>query len=179
MSTRHDFWANFLSPLPSLRLLQGPVEGLVQEYEPPTLPCGFIFRFELTSTWDDRFYMGLNGIELYDQFDRLVTISEKNIHAVCVGDVSSVSDLEGCGGDPRTPLKLIDRINNTWDDSHMWLAPFERGTTNTIYIVFEEPLTLSLVKVSKPSAFASWVRTRRCKIERKFCARVSTRALDC
>lgn len=25
-------------------LQQGPVEGVVQEYDPPTLPCGFIFR---------------------------------------------------------------------------------------------------------------------------------------
>lgn len=126
---------------------QGPVEGLVQEYEPPTLPCGFIFRFELTSTWDDRFYMGLNGLELYDQFDHVVPITNKQVHAVCVGDVSSVADLVGCQGDPRVPHKLNDGVNNTWDDSHMWLAPFQRGTTNTIYIVFEEPLTLSLVKV--------------------------------
>jgi len=29
----------------------------------------------------------------------------------------------------------------------MWLAPFERGTPNTLYIVFEEPVTLSLVKI--------------------------------
>ena len=47
----------------------------VQEYEPPTLPSGFVFKFVLMSTWDDRFYIGLNGLELYDQFDRPVQAS--------------------------------------------------------------------------------------------------------
>jgi len=48
--------------------------AVLQEYEAPTLPSGFVFKFVFLSTWDDRFYMGLNGIEIYDQFDRRVHV---------------------------------------------------------------------------------------------------------
>jgi len=29
------------------------------------------------------------------------------------------------GDDPRTLEKLADGINNTFDDEHMWLAPYD------------------------------------------------------
>jgi len=121
--------------------------ALVQEYEPPTLPCGFIFKLMLLSTWDDRFYMGLNALELYDQFDRLVHIKPENLKGVCVGGAASVADLTDCPGDPRTPDKLVDGVNETSDDRHMWLAPFSRGTPNTLYLIFDHPITLSLIKI--------------------------------
>ena len=67
--------------------VSGAGEIVQQEYEPPTLPSGFIFKFALLSTWDDRFYIGLNGLELYDQFDRIVPITTDNLHVVCTGGV--------------------------------------------------------------------------------------------
>lgn len=39
----------------------------------------------------------------------------------------SVADLPGNQGDARTPDKLVDGVNNTYDDRHMWLAPFSPG----------------------------------------------------
>ena len=67
--------------------VSGAGEIVQQEYEPPTLPSGFIFKFALLSTWDDRFYIGLNGLELYDQFDRIVPITTDTLHVVCTGGV--------------------------------------------------------------------------------------------
>ncbi|KAL9656591.1 hypothetical protein ABK040_016616 [Willaertia magna] len=50
--------------------------------------------------------------------------------------------------DVRTPDKLIDGCNNTWNDRHMWLAPFEPGRENNyLYIVFEEPIAISMLKL--------------------------------
>ena len=77
--------------------VSGAGEIVQQEYEPPTLPSGFIFKFALLSTWDDRFYIGLNGLELYDQFDRIVPITTDNLHVVCTGG----------GGFPRLLLPRV------------------------------------------------------------------------
>lgn len=54
--------------------------------------------------------------------------------------------------DIRTLDKLYDGVNNTWDDSHMWLAPYsphhaQIGNPNLIFLYFDTPLTVSLVKV--------------------------------
>lgn len=44
-------------------------EGLsiFQEYDAVTMPVGFIFRFNFYTTHGDLYYMGLNGIQLFDQ----------------------------------------------------------------------------------------------------------------
>jgi hypothetical protein len=49
--------------------------------------------------------------------------------------------------DARTLDKLYDGVNDTYDDKHMWLAPFTIGEPNTVFIIFDYPVTLSMVKV--------------------------------
>jgi len=49
--------------------------GLQQEYEPVSMPIGFNFRINLYSTHGDNYYIGLNGIELYDQLGDIVQIN--------------------------------------------------------------------------------------------------------
>lgn len=39
-------------------------------------------------------------------------------------DPSSVRILQGMKGDKRVIENLLDGVNETFDDSHMWLAPF-------------------------------------------------------
>uniref|UniRef100_A0A915MV68 KATNIP domain-containing protein n=1 Tax=Meloidogyne javanica TaxID=6303 RepID=A0A915MV68_MELJA len=62
--------------------------------------AAFIFQLRLLSTWGDEFYIGLNGIELFNRQDKLI-----------------LKD------DPRTSDKLIDGCNDTNKPYHMWLTP--------------------------------------------------------
>jgi hypothetical protein len=45
---------------------------------------------------------------------------------------------------------LIDGVNKTRDDIHMWLAPFAAGRNHFIYITFEHPTRIAMIRI--------WVR---------------------
>lgn len=45
------------------------------KYETPYLPCGFIFKLVLLSTWGDDNYIGFNAIELYDHKETKAKVS--------------------------------------------------------------------------------------------------------
>ncbi|ELK10902.1 hypothetical protein PAL_GLEAN10011828 [Pteropus alecto] len=59
----------------------------------------------------------------------------------------SVNSLEGVCGDIRTPDKLIDQVNDTSDGRHMWLAPILPGLVNRVYVIFDLPTTVSMIKL--------------------------------
>uniref|UniRef100_A0A8C2A4W0 Si:dkey-161j23.6 n=1 Tax=Cyprinus carpio TaxID=7962 RepID=A0A8C2A4W0_CYPCA len=113
------------------------------DYEAPLMPCGFIFQLQLLTTWGDPYYIGLNGLEFYDQNDQKIPLSDNNIAAF----PDSVNVLESVCGDVRTPDKLIDGVNNTHDGQHMWLAPVLPGLVNRVYVIFDQPMTVSTIKL--------------------------------
>lgn len=58
-----------------------------------------------------------------------------------------MNSLEGVCGDARTPDKLIDQVNDTSDGRHMWLAPILPGLVNRVYVIFDLPTTVSMIKL--------------------------------
>ena len=128
-----------------------PSELTRQMYEVPCLPVGYIFKLRLLSTWGDNFYIGLNGVELFDhQGRRLLATPCFTLTA----SPSSVQELPGHERDMRTVEKLVDGVNNTYDDRHMWLAPFANSEqiyaaagprVNEVTLTFEKQVCLSYV----------------------------------
>jgi len=59
---------------------------------------------------------------------------------------ASVNVLEGYSGDPRTADKLVDGVNLTSDDMHVWLAPFDASPAAapvTVTVNLDELVTLA------------------------------------
>ncbi|XP_053550444.1 katanin-interacting protein [Bombina bombina] len=118
-------------------------ELATMDYEAPLMPSGFIFQFQLLTSWGDPYYIGLNGLEMYSEHGEKLLLTENNIAAF----PESINVLEGVSGDVRTPDKLIDNINDTTDGRHMWLSPILPGLVNRIYVVFDQPTTVSMIKL--------------------------------
>ncbi|KAM4632551.1 katanin-interacting protein [Discoglossus pictus] len=118
-------------------------ELATMDYEAPLMPCGFIFQFQLLTSWGDPYYIGLNGLEMYNEHGEKIQLTENNIAAF----PESINVLEGVSGDIRTPDKLIDNVNDTSDGRHTWLSPILPGLVNRIYVVFDQPTTVSMIKL--------------------------------
>ncbi|XP_056286529.1 katanin-interacting protein isoform X2 [Pseudoliparis swirei] len=118
-------------------------EQASMDYEAPIMPCGFIFQLQLLTTWGDPYYIGLNGLEFYDQHHEKIGLSDNNIAAF----PDSVNVLDNVSGDVRTPDKLIDGVNSTHDGRCMWLAPMLPGLVNRVYVVFDRPVKVSMIKL--------------------------------
>ncbi|XP_041473507.1 katanin-interacting protein-like isoform X2 [Lytechinus variegatus] len=127
----------------SLRQSQVALEVPSQEYIPMHMPCGFVFQLQLLSTYGDLYYVGLNGLEFYDAQGEKMELTESNIAAY----PPSINVLEGVSDDTRTPEKLIDGVNDTMDGGHIWLAPILPSVINRVYVIFDEPATVSMIKL--------------------------------
>ncbi|XP_026830568.1 protein KIAA0556 isoform X2 [Ooceraea biroi] len=119
------------------------LESLDLNYEAPSMPQGFVYQIIIFSTWGDSYYVGLNGIQIYDNHGNEIKLTTDNIAAF----PESVNIIEGINNDIRTPDKLIDGINNTKDGRHSWLAPILPGETNRVYLIFYQPVTVSKIKI--------------------------------
>jgi hypothetical protein len=62
----------------SVALPHGDVMLGDEEYESPVMPQGFVFQLLILSTWGDPYYVGLNGIELYDQDGDRIRLTENS-----------------------------------------------------------------------------------------------------
>jgi hypothetical protein len=79
-------------------------------------------------------------------------------YPVAFAEPDSINVIEGVRGDVRTPDKLLDNVNDSMDDTHMWLAPFKNTKTfasvkdhsrvpNSFTISFEKPVAISYIKI--------------------------------
>lgn len=111
----------------------------------PELPRGKQLSFNILSTWGDPHYLGLMGIEVFDRNGHIVRLTnpENQIWA-CPADINVLPE---CNNDPRTVDNLVDGVNHTSDDLHAWLTPFTMGQDHVVTIEFDEPTTVSMIRI--------------------------------
>lgn len=111
----------------------------------PELPRGRVLKFSIYSTWGDAYYIGLNGIEMFNEKGEPILLED--IFTQIRADPSDINCLPGYGKDPRTVDKLVDGTYLTCDDLHVWLAPFTHGKEHIIEIDFREVKTVSMIRI--------------------------------
>lgn len=111
----------------------------------PVLPSGTRLKLEILSTWGDPHYVGLNGIEIFDQHG--VLISFQNPARQVRACPASINDLDEYSDDPRVAKNLVDGVNFTSDDFHMWLAPFTVGEEHFVELVMDAKTSISMIRL--------------------------------
>lgn len=111
----------------------------------PELPKGRVLKMIIYSTWGDAFYVGLSGIEIFDENGEIIQLFD--VKSQLRADPPDINCLPGYGKDPRTIDKIVDGTYLTCDDMHVWLAPFTKGRENLIEIDFKETKGISMIRV--------------------------------
>ena len=97
----------------------------------------------LIQTWGDNFYIGLTGIEFYDEEWKPIPLKLANLDA----KPRDMNCIPGYSGDHRLLDNILNGINQTCDDQNMWLIPFADGQTHLLYVNFERETIVSGMKI--------------------------------
>uniref|UniRef100_A0A8D0HPI4 Katanin interacting protein n=1 Tax=Sphenodon punctatus TaxID=8508 RepID=A0A8D0HPI4_SPHPU len=111
------------------------------DFKIPVLPYGQNLRIDIKSTWGDRHYVGLNGIEIFNSKGEPIQISKIK------AEPPDINILPSYGKDPRVITNLIDGVNRTQDDMHLWLAPFMPGKPHFISVDFLNPCQVAMIRI--------------------------------
>ena len=89
-----------------------------------------VLRLSLLSTWGDASYVGLCGLEvLVGPNFAPAKIGAHQLRAQ-PKDLSEI----GCYDDPRVLGNLVNGVNNTADDTVMWIIPFTQGSEHFLEV---------------------------------------------
>lgn len=62
-------------------------------------------------------------------------------------DPADINVLPEYNRDPRVITNLLDGVNRTRDDMHLWLAPFTEGKSHRITVTFSHHETLAMLRI--------------------------------
>ena len=110
----------------------------------------------ITDSWGDLFYVGLNGLQVLDEHGLPIPITVEpgqthqatglrtrtKVHA----EPRDMNSIQGHAQDHRTLEKLFNDKNNTQDDRNMWLIPFNKGDDHTVRIDLGEKRVISAIR---------------------------------
>ncbi|KAG4054314.1 hypothetical protein PC123_g10575 [Phytophthora cactorum] len=111
----------------------------------PVLPSGKWLQIEILSTWGDPYYVGLNGVEVFNHRGELVKFRDPESQVTACPE--SINELEENTDDPRVPRNLVDGVNFTCDDFHMWLAPFTPGQAHYVLLELDATVSVSMIRI--------------------------------
>lgn len=98
---------------------------------------------DILSTWGDKHYVGLNGIEIFSNTGEPVRIKEIRAHTTGVNQSLCVAN----DHNPYIINNLINGINRTRDDANLWLTPYANGDHHYVYIIFEFTITVAMIRI--------------------------------
>lgn len=108
-----------------------------------------VVRIYLDTTWGDASYVGLAGLEvLVGQRCVPTKLAVQQLSAK-PKDLSEI----GCFDDPRKLCNLLNGLNDTADDTHMWLVPYTKGSDHYVEINLQrefEVVGLRIWNYNKP-----------------------------
>jgi hypothetical protein len=140
--------SGFLSPSVPLVTMTVPLHTVTpMPFIVPTLPRGRQLILSIRSTWGDSHYVGLAGVDLFDGNGALLVFDDPDGAVEVIRGAKDVNDLPGYGHDPRVVSNLVDGVNATCDDLHVWLAPFTPGQAHVVSIALPPNTTLSMIRV--------------------------------
>jgi len=84
------------------------------------------------------------GLEIFDQRGESIKLKNRNQIKANPADINILPEY---GNDPRTIDKLMDGVNMTCDDVHVWLAPFTKFKENSVEIDFGECQKISMIRI--------------------------------
>lgn len=119
------------------------IDKIYRNFIIPELPSGDSLIIDILSTWGDKYYVGLNGIEIYSSTGEPAKI--KKIYAN-----TSINQSLDNNRNLNDVNNLINGINRTRDDANLWLTPYSNGDHHYIHVTFEFTITIAMIRI--------WVR---------------------
>ncbi len=84
---------------------------------------------------------------IYTSFAVYADVMDGKICFQVTADPLDINILPEYNKDPRVVQNLIDGINRTHDDTHMWLAPFTKGKSHLVKVTFAKPVNIAMMRV--------------------------------
>ncbi|EGI70392.1 Uncharacterized protein G5I_00765 [Acromyrmex echinatior] len=116
------------------------LDKLYRNFIIPELPSGDSLVIDIISTWGDKHYVGLNGIEIFSNTGEPARIKEIRAHTTSVNQSPN-------NDHPYTINNLINGINRTRDDANLWLTPYSNGDHHYVYMIFEFTITIAMIRI--------------------------------
>ena len=98
-------------------------------------------KIRVEETWGDSFYVGLSGLEVIDENGQKVQLDISKLSA----QPRDMNVIPGYSGDTRTLDKLLNGVNDSVDDSNMWMVPWNQH--NGVVIELTLACTISAVRL--------------------------------
>ncbi|KAF7992615.1 hypothetical protein HCN44_004959 [Aphidius gifuensis] len=111
----------------------------LEDFVIPELPSGQLLKINIISTWGDRHYVGLNGIEIFSS-----TGEPPEIIKIWYESSDDPNDFQQQNNNTNN---LINGIYRTRDDLNIWRVPFTSGNNHIIYIKFANIIKIGLIRI--------------------------------
>lgn len=132
--------------LEAITEVKSPEESRLPSKKPAKGIRARTILINITESWGDLFYVGLNGLEVLNASGQPVPIQvtpDDMSRTSVTAKPRDMNAIPGHGSDHRKLENLFNGKNNTIDDRNMWLIPYNNGEDHIITIDLGETRSIS------------------------------------